>query len=113
MAQSKEWQSFIKRILAEFSVQKYSVYSGNGTEMKLDFGIALPEILLERYLSFRCTMVSEEADGNRLITQLWIQDTVYLLVLYSKEKLSETDVCYILNDVSQLQKMLTESAERS
>ncbi len=113
MAQSKEWQSFLRRILAEFSIQKYSVYDGNGSDMKLYCGVSLPELLIERYLSFRCTMVSEESDGNRLITQVWVQNTVYLLVLYSKDALSENDVCYILNDIVQLQKQLTESAERS
>lgn len=113
MAQSKEWQSFLRRILAEFSIQKYSVYQGDGSDMKLYCGISLPEFLIERYLSFRCTMVSEEKDGSRLITQIRMQDSVFLLVLYSKDSISENDVCYILGDVAMLQKQLIESAERS
>lgn len=106
MTQSDKWKKFLRRLMTEFSVRKYSIYYGNENGMELHLGIPVPEILIERYLSYRCTMITAEHDGYRLITQLWVHDRVYLLVLYSDEYFSDTDICYILNDVAALQKEL-------
>lgn len=38
MNPQKEWQSFLRRIQAEFAIQKYSIYAGDGVKYsgKLD-----------------------------------------------------------------------------
>lgn len=111
MEHPEKWKAFLRRLMTEFSVRKYSIYYGSENGLEMHLGIPVPEILIERYLSYRCTMITTELDGYRLITQIWVHDRVYLLVLYSDENFSDTDICYILNDVAALQKELQASGK--
>lgn len=104
MNHNQEWQRFLRLLQSEFSVQSYSVYSGDGYHMHLQLGNPLPQYLLEEYLSYQCTMITADATGSRFITQLSVGSTFFLIVLYSKYQngLTENEARYILDDMLEL-----------
>ncbi len=104
MNHNKEWQQFLRRLQSEFSVQSYSVYSGDGCNMQLQLGESLPQYLIEEYLSYHCTTVTADVTGSRMITRLSVGGTILLIVLHSKYQsgLTENEARYILNDMNAL-----------
>lgn len=102
------WQSFLLRIRSEFAVSDYSIYNGDGVQMLHSTGRQLPNITLERYLSFEKTVVESDRTECRMITRFLVDSTVYLLALYSADPngFSENETEYILHDISALQEKL-------
>lgn len=112
MNPQKEWQIFLRRIQAEFAIQKYSIYAGDGVKMKHRHGTELQELMLERYLSYETTVILTDQQETVLVTRFRADGVLYLVALYTSENgLTENETEYIMNDLHQLCKKLNGGKE--